>query len=151
MNPPGCWRAGTKVFLVLFLQKKNISSFSEEKEAKRLLSPGSFTYVAGLLLGALLIGHARAAEVVVIVKNVRNAQGDVRVAICKRADFLHPHCLWHERVQAAPGTVELHFPNVPPGTYAAEAFHDENRNGIKNAVILQVQNGKVVFKDSVKP
>jgi hypothetical protein len=28
----------TKVFLVLFFQKKNTSSFSEEKEAKRLLS-----------------------------------------------------------------------------------------------------------------
>jgi hypothetical protein len=39
-----------KVFLVLFLQKKNISSFSEEKEAKRLLFPaqlqGSASYYA---------------------------------------------------------------------------------------------------------
>jgi hypothetical protein len=33
----------TKVFLVLFLQKKNISSFSEEKEAKRLLPCRGFT------------------------------------------------------------------------------------------------------------
>jgi hypothetical protein len=32
-----------KVFLVLFLQKKNTSSFSEEKEAKRLLVSRSFT------------------------------------------------------------------------------------------------------------
>jgi hypothetical protein len=37
---PGRRSAGIKVFLVLFLQKKNISSFSEEKEAKRLLLPG---------------------------------------------------------------------------------------------------------------
>jgi branched-chain amino acid transport system substrate-binding protein len=38
------------------------------------------------------------------------------------------------------------------GLVTASSFtFDENRNGIKNAVILQVQNGKVVFKDSVKP
>ncbi len=67
---------------------------------------------------------------VVTVKGVRNAHGDVRVAICKRADFLRPHCLWHAAAPAATGAVDLHFPDVPPGTYAAEAFHDENRNGV---------------------
>jgi hypothetical protein len=36
---------GIKVFLVLFFQKKNTSSFSEEKEAKRLLCPAVATWV----------------------------------------------------------------------------------------------------------
>jgi hypothetical protein len=38
----GLMRApGHKVFLVLFFKKKNTSSFSEEKEAKRLLFSGA--------------------------------------------------------------------------------------------------------------
>jgi hypothetical protein len=40
MKLPSCGSEKIKVFLVLFLQKKNTSSFSEEKEAKRLLFLG---------------------------------------------------------------------------------------------------------------
>jgi uncharacterized protein (DUF2141 family) len=81
------------------------------------------------LVALLAGGRAEGAEVVVSVTGVRNAQGDVRVAICTRATFLHPHCLWGAHAQAAPGVVEVHIPDVPAGVYAAEAFHDENRNG----------------------
>jgi hypothetical protein len=39
------------VLLVLFLQKKNTSSFSEEKEAKRLLFLGKWRFRVALPLG----------------------------------------------------------------------------------------------------
>ncbi len=46
-----------------------------------------------------------------------------------RADFLHPHCPWKARVAAQKGTVVATITGVPPGVYAAQAFHDENDNG----------------------
>jgi uncharacterized protein (DUF2141 family) len=60
---------------------------------------------------------------------VRNDRGHVLVALCTKADFLQPHCRWKGRTPAAKGTVEVTLRDVPPGEYAAQAFHDENDNG----------------------
>jgi uncharacterized protein (DUF2141 family) len=103
----------------------------------------SFTLVALLCLGA----PGRAAEVIVSVHGVRNALGDVRVAICSRADFLRPHCLWSARAPAANGTVDVHFPDVPVGTYATEAFHDENRNGVIDRNFLGLPKEGIGFSN----
>ena len=72
---------------------------------------------------------AAASTVEVTVSNVRNDHGRVLVALCTRADFLRPHCAWKGSVPAAHGNVLVRIDNVPPGTYAAQAFHDENANG----------------------
>ncbi len=72
---------------------------------------------------------APAATVQITVEGVRNARGHVRVAICSRADFLHAHCAWQGTAQASAGDVSVSVPGVPPGTYAAQAFHDEDDNG----------------------
>ena len=72
---------------------------------------------------------AWAATVVVSVTGVRNDHGHVMVALCTKADFLQPHCRWKGRVPAAEGVVQVTLENVPPGIYAAQAFHDENDNG----------------------
>jgi len=72
---------------------------------------------------------AEAATVEVTVKNVRNAHGNVLVAICTRADFLQPRCPYRGRAAAREGAVQVSIAGVPPGVYAAQAFHDENGNG----------------------
>jgi uncharacterized protein (DUF2141 family) len=72
---------------------------------------------------------AWAASVQVTVQGVRNDQGRVLVALCTDAEFLRPHCAWKASTPAAAGTVTLRIEGVPPGTYAAQAFHDENANG----------------------
>jgi uncharacterized protein (DUF2141 family) len=78
----------------------------------------------------MLAGHAaRAASVDVSVTGVRNDHGVIVVAVCERASFLQPHCPWQAKAMAMAGTVHVHVPNVPPGTYAAQAFHDEDGNG----------------------
>jgi thiol:disulfide interchange protein len=51
-----CWGEGLRVFFARLLQKKVSSSFSEEKEAKRLL------FLCCLALGFSLVAGARAAE-----------------------------------------------------------------------------------------
>ena len=72
---------------------------------------------------------AAAATVEVTVGNVHNDHGRVLVALCTKADFLRPHCAWKGSAPAARGNVVVRIADVPPGTYAAQAFHDENANG----------------------
>jgi uncharacterized protein (DUF2141 family) len=81
-----------------------------------------------LLLAAIFPCAVHAATVRVTVQGVRNSKGNVLVALCSRADFLHPHCPWKASVPATEGNVTVTLRDVPPGTYAAQAFHDENSN-----------------------
>ncbi len=52
----------------------------------------------------------------------------MRIAVCGPADFLHLKCPYFTRVPARAGEVRATVSGVPPGRYAAEAFHDENDN-----------------------
>jgi uncharacterized protein (DUF2141 family) len=100
--------------------KEGSTSFLK-KRSKKLLIVGS--------LGAgLICGCARAAHVHVMVSGVRNARGHVLVAICSRAEFLQPHCAWQGGAPARAGIVTVDIADVPPGLYAAQAFHDEDDN-----------------------
>ena len=72
---------------------------------------------------------AAAVTVDVTVTNVRNAQGHIDVQLCDRAHFVKDGgCAIHARAPAQAGTVTVRVTGVPPGTYAAEVFHDENDN-----------------------
>ena len=83
-----------------------------------------------VLLAAMVVAiQAKAASVTVTVTGVRDNQGVVRVAICPRADFLHPHCPYVGRVPSEPGSVAVMINGVPPGLYAAQAYQDANDNG----------------------
>jgi uncharacterized protein (DUF2141 family) len=85
---------------------------------------------AWLFIGlCMLVLPAQAATVVVDVNGVRDDRGHVLVALCTRADFLQPHCRWKGKAPAKVGHVTISIQNVPPGRYAAQAFHDENDNG----------------------
>ena len=76
-----------------------------------------------------LAGAARAATLDVVVDNVRDAQGTVRVAVCSQAQFLGEHCEHVGRAPAQPGSVTVRVEGVPPGTWAVQAFHDDNGDG----------------------
>ncbi len=84
----------------------------------------------------LSAGAAHASTVQVSVQGVRNDQGHVLVALCSKAEFLRPHCAWRGRAAAHAGTVLVTIEAVPAGTYAAQAFHDENENGLLDRNIL---------------
>ena len=83
---------------------------------------------AAMLLASLLSARAVAAEVEITVTGVRNAQGRVLVELCPREQFLHLDCPWRAGVPARQGVVTIRLADVPPGVYAAQAFHDENDN-----------------------
>lgn len=88
------------------------------------------------LVAIVLPCEAKAAQVTVTITNVHNAKGHVLVALCTRADFLRPHCSWKASVPAGIGQVVAMIEGVPPGVYAAQAFHDEDDNGKLDRTIL---------------
>ena len=79
---------------------------------------------------------ASATTVQVSLQGVRNDRGHVLVALCSKADFLRPHCAWRGQAAAHTGAVLVSIDGVPPGVYAAQAFHDENDNGLLDRNIL---------------
>ena len=81
-------------------------------------------------LATLLAGDgALAGDVSVIITGVRDAGGEIRVAACEDEEFLRPDCFRSAAIPAQAGTVELTLHDVPPGTYALQAFHDVDGNG----------------------
>ena len=81
------------------------------------------------ILIALALAQASASSITVDVGNVRSARGRVLVDICPQNRFLKDGCIYHGEALAQAGTTRVIVPNVPPGDYAAQAFHDENTNG----------------------
>lgn len=74
---------------------------------------------------------ALAGDLTVTVAGVNSAEGAVRAALYDR-----PEGFRHEEnaravlsVPARPGDVDLVFPDLPAGTYAVIAYHDENGDG----------------------
>jgi uncharacterized protein (DUF2141 family) len=84
------------------------------------------------VLMLLASGQICAANVTVTVSGVRNAKGHVLVALCGRAEFLQPHCRLQGSGVVVAGRAVVHIDGVPPGEYAAQAFHDENDDGRLN-------------------
>lgn len=77
------------------------------------------------------------ADLTVTVEGVANATGLVLVAVCTRDTFLGPDCPYKAKVAApAGGAVEVELDGIPPGTYAVQAFHDENGNFSIDRTIL---------------
>lgn len=64
-----------------------------------------------------------------MVTGVRNARGEVLVAVCPEPQFLQETCEHMGRAPASVGDVTVRIADVPPGVWAAQAFHDENGDG----------------------
>ena len=71
---------------------------------------------------------ARAADVVVMIERVPNSKGEVHVDLCTQPTFLTPDCPYDTAEPARRGRVIVTLRNIPPGRYAAVAYHDENAN-----------------------
>lgn len=89
------------------------------------------TPLALLPLLALLAVPApsQAAAIDVAVTNVTSAKGRIHVDICPQEKFLKEDCPYSAEAPATIGTTVVTVPDVPPGRYAAQVFHDRNGNG----------------------
>ena len=88
----------------------------------------------------LLAGPVLAATLEITVGNVRNAAGDIRVAVCSTGAFLKEQCEFNGTVAAKRGETVVRL-EVPPGVWAVQAYHDEDRNGevTRNALGLPTE------------
>lgn len=77
----------------------------------------------------LCVTAAEAADLTVVVSNIKSAQGKVRVALYNYAQgFPDQSCLWCQLLPARAGSVKVVFIDLPPGDYAVSAYHDINNN-----------------------
>jgi len=84
-------------------------------------------HTALLALGLLLAAHAGAATVEVRVSGIIGAKGNINVAVCDRERFLK-QCAYSASVPAKAGETVVNVKDVPAGTWAVLAYHDENEN-----------------------
>jgi uncharacterized protein (DUF2141 family) len=98
----------------------------------------------------LAVSPASASTVLVNVTGVRNSHGHVRVAICSQAEFLKPHCAYSGKAPATTGDVLVTVTNVPPGIYAAQAFHDDKDTGRIDRTLLGLPEQGMGFSNGAR-
>lgn len=103
--------------------------------------------IAGTVLRATPVA---AATVQVEISNVRNAAGLVHADICPEAKFLKDDCPYSAEVVAHPGVAVLTLSDIPPGRYAVQAFHDENRNHKVDRNFLGIPKEGIAFSNDAK-
>lgn len=104
--------------------------------------------VYGAVLSLLALpGLATAAPLQVVVTGARSSQGTVMVAVCTEREFLAPHCSWNGRAPARPGPVIVTI-EVPPGTYAVQAYQDEDNNGEVTLNMLGIPKEPLGFSNN---
>lgn len=89
----------------------------------------TLAFAASLYLAAL--ATARAGDLTITVHGVRNASGSVVAALFDSDSGFPkaPQAAAAFRMKAREGSFSVTFHNLPPGRYAAIAYHDENDNG----------------------
>ena len=77
------------------------------------------------------LATAQAADLTVTIVGHPDATGSLSVGLFNSASTFPkpPQAFASARVKAGQGGVSVTFHNLPPGTYAASAYHDENNNG----------------------
>ena len=85
------------------------------------------SFAAALIFMA---GPASAARIIVTIDGLHSAQGTVFVGLyATPSKFLNGNQSDALRkVRASTGPITVAFDNLPPGTYAVGAYHDENGN-----------------------
>jgi uncharacterized protein (DUF2141 family) len=81
--------------------------------------------------GCLAPAHgawAQGAPIQIQVSGVRSGVGTIRIDVCTADTFLKLTCPYWGKSPAAEGVVTVTIYDVPPGTYAAQIYHDVNDN-----------------------
>ena len=68
------------------------------------------------------------AQVEVVISNVKNDRGNIRVALFSESDYLKK-TVETKVVKSKAGELRIVLQNIPDGKYAVNVLHDENENG----------------------
>jgi len=99
---------------------------------------------------AFLAEPIAAAPLRIELDNVRNSKGLVHAEVCPRDAFLRENCPFAGQAQAQLGTVFITIPDVPPGRYAVQGYHDENRNQKVDRNFLGIPKEGVAFSNDAR-
>jgi uncharacterized protein (DUF2141 family) len=107
-----------------------------------------------LLVAALAIaGHntlAQGSNLQVVVKNIKNAKGDIRVGLFNSEDSFLKTPVDGKIVSATEGSVTVVFSNMIPGDYAISVVHDANGNGKLDYTGLGIPKEGVAFGNNAQ-
>ncbi len=99
-----------------------------------------------LTLAALALpAPALAAQLDIELTGIENEHGLVRVAVCTPETFTTKHCPYTGAAPAKPGSVVVSVPDIPPGRYAVQAYHDEDGQGRVRKRLLGVPADAIGF------
>ena len=103
-------------------------------------------------MAVALIGAAPqpGAILQVQVSNVRSAKGLVHIDICPAALFLKKNCPYSATAPARAGTTIVVARGIPAGSYAVQAFHDENGNGDVDRALFGIPKEGVGFSNDAR-
>lgn len=87
----------------------------------------SFARLA-IAIGAVAPLISLAADLTVVVENVKSADGMVRVGVFNKPEDFPKTPMTGQHVEAAAGSVSFVFKDLQPGNYALSALHDVNGN-----------------------
>lgn len=125
--------------------------------AMRLPSRAATARLAIAALGLALAAPAAiplgsGAELTVTVEGLRNAKGNVELSIYNDPAQWpdNPTPDHHQVKPAAEGSVTFKF-DLPPGTYAAAGYHDENGNGKFDKSFLGLPEEGYTMSNNARP
>lgn len=99
----------------------------------------------------LVAAAASAGPLTVTANGVRGAAGQVRVDVCVKNEFLKDRCTFAGSAPAAKGSVTVTVPEVRPGRYAVQIYHDENGNGRLERNFIGIPKEGYGFSNDIKP
>ena len=90
--------------------------------------PGRFGLLAASLLfvAAPALAQDGGGALIFHIDGVRDDAGHVRVDVCTQDTFLKKGCPYFGDAVAVKGVTTVRVEGVPPGAYAAQAYHDRN-------------------------
>jgi uncharacterized protein (DUF2141 family) len=100
-----------------------------------------------LVTSLMVAGVAHAGLVEIAVTGVAQARGHVRVELCTKTTFLTKDCPYQGVAPAMRGATLVQISNVPPGEYAAQAFHDETDQGVVHQNAFGIPRERIGFSN----
>lgn len=104
----------------------------------------------GCTASAAVFAQAPGHTLTINVSNVRVAKGRIHVDICPQDKFLKDDCPYSGEAPARLGTTQVIVRDLPPGQYAAQAFHDENSNAKVDRALFGIPKEGVGFSNDAR-
>jgi uncharacterized protein (DUF2141 family) len=97
-------------------------------------------------------GEASAARIVVTITGLKSNEGGVYVGLyATPSKFLNGAQVdFMKKVRASAAPITVTFDNLPPGTYAVGAYHDENNNNHLDTNLLGLPTEGYALSNGVR-